>query len=161
MNKVVIRTALFVFCTGIFLVVSSCGYRCEKWDYRLAYRQVCKSYSSNGHCSFWGSESYMEKYCVKWIKDPGSKKRAGSILPPAKFIRKAGKSHFPKNTNKPTDGETYLLTQLTPFVCKIMKSDDISKTLSSMGQFNIYPGMSYRSEFITKKFAGGFNLAAG
>ena len=138
MNKVKIRMTLFALITGIFLiVVSGCGYRCEGWAYRTAYRQMCKSYSSNGHCSFWGSESYQERYCTRWIKDPGSKKRSRSKTPPLRLALKAGKAYFPKIPGAPTEGETYLLTQLTPFLCDIMKSDDIIKTLSSMGQCKI------------------------
>jgi len=178
MNKITIRSCLFVLIAGMFLVVSGCGYRCERWDYRLAYRQVCKSYSSNGHCSFWSSESYMERYCVKWIKDPGSKKRSSYKIPPGKVIRKAGESHFPKNANNPTEGENFLLTQLTPFVCELLKSDDINKTLASMGKYTAYKydynctdiidnepiyqssctHDSCNGEFITKNLAGAFNL---
>ena len=96
MNKITIRSCLFVLLAGMFLVVSGCGYRCERWAYRTGYRQVCKSRSSNGHCSFWGTESYQERYCTKWIKDPAPKKIPGSKRSSGKFIRKAGESHFPK-----------------------------------------------------------------
>ncbi|MBT8356399.1 MAG: hypothetical protein KJO61_01375 [Deltaproteobacteria bacterium] len=163
MNKVMIRITLFALITGMFLVVvSGCGYRCQGWAYRTAYRQVCKSWSGT-HCSFWGSESYQERYCTRWIKDPKPKKKIqGTGLPPGKFIRKAGESAFPKNANNPTAGETYLLTQLSPFICELLKSDDIIKTLASMGQYHINKKYttSRRGQFITKNFAGGFTLYA-
>jgi len=121
---------------------------------------VCKSYSSNGHCSFWGTESYQDTYCTRWIKDPQPRKIPGSKLPPGKFIRKAGESHFPKKTSDRTAGETYLLTKLAPFVVKILKSDDVIKTLASMGQHNIVRNSTLRckGEFITNNFTGTFDL---
>jgi hypothetical protein len=125
---------------------------------------VCKSYSANGHCSFWGSESYQLRECVEWVKKPEYEKGSGSKLPPPKgskkFIRMAGKSQFPKNTDRPSDGETFLRSQLTPFVCEIMKSDDIKKTLASIGQYNQIKNLSYPYGFITKDLTGGFSLPA-
>ena len=166
MNKITIRNCLFVLIAGMFLVVvSGCGYRCEGWAYRTAYRQMCKSYSSNGHCSFWGSESYQERYCTRWIKDPGSKKRSRSKTPPLRLALKAGKAYFPKIPGAPTDGETYLLTQLTPFLCEIMKSDDIIKTLSSMGQCKIQNKKSkhwdFQYDYITKSYSGNHGFTVG
>ena len=183
MNKTMIRITLFLLSAGMLMVLYGCHlwtHRCERWATRTAYRQVCKSWSGT-HCSFWGSESYQETYCTKWIKypeKPGSKKGSGPKLPPAKFIRKAGESHFPKNANNPTEGENFLLTQLTPFVCELLKSDDINKTLASMGKYTAYKydynctdimdnepiyqssctHDSCNGEFITKSLAGAFNL---
>ncbi len=183
MNKVNIRITLFALITGMFLVVvSGCGYRCQGWAYRTAYRQVCKSYSSNGHCSFWGSESYQERYCTRWIKDPDPKKATYSEPRPVPkthatskkkpvpqtssvvtkyFITKAGKSHFPKNVKKPTHGETYLLSEVTPFLCEIAKSG-IRKTVNSMGgtyknEKTKSGGKKYKYvQFSTSKFIGEF-----
>lgn len=169
MDKVIIRITLFLFITGMLIVLFGCAlatHRCERWATRTAYRQVCKSWSGN-HCSFWGTESYQETYCTRWIKDPEPKKTPGPGLPSGAFIRKAGEAHFPKKTGAPTAGETYLLTQLAPFICEIMKSDgeiikseDVIKTLASMSQYNIDERFtsSRQGEFITKNFVGGFTL---
>ena len=143
---------------------------------------MCKSYSSNGHCSFWSSESYQERYCTRWIKDPDPKKGTYSEPRPVPktpatskkkpvpqtssfvtkyFITKAGKSHFPKNVKKPTRGETYLLSELTPFLCRIAKSG-IRETVNSMGgTYNNKKrksgGKKYKYvQFSTNKFTGSF-----
>jgi len=162
MNKITFRSCLFVLIAGMFLLVSGCGYRCERWATRIAYRQVCRGYSSDGNCSLWGTESYQDTYCTKWIKDPGSKKRSRSKSMPLKLILKAGKAYFPKIPSTPTDGETYLLTQLTPFLCEIMKSDDIVKTLSSMGQCKIDNEKSkywdFQYDYLTKSYTGRYNF---
>jgi hypothetical protein len=142
---------------------------------------VCKSWSGS-HCSFWGSESYQERYCTRWIKDPDPKRVSYSEPRPVPktpatsnkkpvpktsstvtkyFISKGGKSHFPKNAKMPTPGETYLLSELTPFLCNITKSG-IRKTVSSMG--GTYKNKKSKSgrkrykyvQFSTNKFTGSF-----
>lgn len=173
MYKITIRSGLFVLIAVMLLTVSGCAYskNCERWDYRTSYRQVCKRWSGT-HCAFWGSEAYQEKYCAQWKSkeqieyEKKVEKTAGTAIITgdhqertdywAKFIRTPGESQFPKNSDTPTDGETYLLTQLTPFLCEIEKSDDIVETLASMGQVNITgqrkSGVDFK--FSTKNFYG-------
>lgn len=74
MKKIVVKLGFIIFvasilfgCAGFPGVVAKYGDPgCKEWSKRIAYRQVCADYSSNGHCRFWRSESYLEDYCVEW-----------------------------------------------------------------------------------------------
>jgi hypothetical protein len=52
--------------------------RCLREETRVAYRQVCSSYS-NGHCSSWTSESRTETYCAE--REKGSASAAPPVAP--------------------------------------------------------------------------------
>ena len=109
MNKITIRSCLFVLIAGMFLVVSGCGYRCERWATRIAYRQVCRGYSSDGNCSLWGTESYQDTYCTKWVEIPGSKKnqdpRAHHL---SWFSMQGDRTFLRKKVHQPLEKPTWL-----------------------------------------------------
>jgi len=163
------RVKIGLFILGVVFLISGCAI-IDAQDCCSARGGSWTEYDVIGQ-KIWPGRCVNAEYSLEEFRRayPNShycrKKRSSSKTTPLRLIINAGRAHFPKKTHAPTAGETYLLTQLTPFLSEIIKSDDIIKTLASMGQCKIdQKGSEHwdsKYNYFTKSYTGNHCFTVG